>query len=164
VHICASFRLIALTGTSELVADAGKARADDCGSLKTKALAYMPKNIEVDVIRPPISPHHGKAVRGFNHAATARLLCPMRYIERFDTEPCVFSSSLVDLSLIASISRDFIDQLRDGSVNVRACDLPAFLYDETQYNPLNKSLGLFRGYFLVRVRRFAQCDSPTDDA
>jgi hypothetical protein len=52
----------------------------------------------------------------------------------------------------ASFSRDFIDQLRDGSVNIQAGDLPAFLYDESQYTSANKMLGLFRGYFLVRVR------------
>jgi hypothetical protein len=39
----------------------------------------------------------------------------------------------------------------DGTIKVVADDWPAFLYDESMYDPEEIDKGLLRGYFLLRV-------------
>lgn len=66
---------------------ANSARCDDTGSLKHNGLQYLLKDPAKDTFDPPILKTHGKAVRGWNHPATARLLCPARDIVEFDEDP-----------------------------------------------------------------------------
>jgi hypothetical protein len=70
----------------QLGSAAGDARSEDCGSLKHNGIAYLPLDPEVDIIQPPICKEHTKAMRGFNHMITARLLCPKRYLWEFDND------------------------------------------------------------------------------
>jgi hypothetical protein len=66
---------------------ANSARCDDTGSLKHNGLQYLLKEPAKDRFDPPILKTHGKAVRGWNHTTTARLLCPARDILEFDEDP-----------------------------------------------------------------------------
>jgi hypothetical protein len=66
---------------------ASAARCDDTGSLKHNGLQYMLNDQGKDRFDPPILKSHGKAVRGWNHPLTARLLCPAADIAKFDEDP-----------------------------------------------------------------------------
>jgi hypothetical protein len=66
---------------------ASEARHEDTGSIKYNAIEYIPRNPEVDRVMPPILKNHGKSMRGFNHVAAARLLCPFRDLKKFDANP-----------------------------------------------------------------------------
>jgi hypothetical protein len=66
---------------------ANSARCDDTGSLKHNGLQYLLRDPAKDRFDPPILKTHGKAVRGWNHPLTARLLCPARDIIEFDEDP-----------------------------------------------------------------------------
>lgn len=63
--------------------------SDDTGSLKHNGLQYMLNDQGKDRFDPRYSSFksHGKAVRGWNHPLTARLLCPARDITEFDEDP-----------------------------------------------------------------------------
>lgn len=47
----------------------------------------------------------------------------------------------------------FLARVQEGRYRVTAGDYPAFLYDETIYEPDNPLAGLFRGYILLRGYR-----------
>lgn len=66
---------------------ANAARCDDTGSLKHTGLQYMLSDPAKDRFDPPILKSHSKALRGWNHPQTARLLCPARDITEFDMDP-----------------------------------------------------------------------------
>jgi hypothetical protein len=66
---------------------ANAARCDDTGSLKHTGLQYMLNDPTKDRFDPPILKSHSKALRGWNHPQTARLLCPARDIAEFDVDP-----------------------------------------------------------------------------
>jgi hypothetical protein len=52
--------------------------------------------------------------------------------------------------------RAFLDKIEDGSIVLTDHDLPSFLYDQkVQYNESDEVTGLFRGFLLVRVRRYS---------
>lgn len=66
---------------------ANAAHCDDTGSLKHTGLQYMLSDPAKDRFDPPILKSHSKALRGWNHPQTARLLCPARDITEFDMDP-----------------------------------------------------------------------------
>jgi hypothetical protein len=70
-----------------MVTAAGDARSEDTASLRHTGIAYLPKDPATDTVVPAITKDQGKAVRGFNHPFTARLLCPIRYLKDFDADP-----------------------------------------------------------------------------
>ncbi|KAG1888302.1 hypothetical protein F4604DRAFT_1674670 [Suillus subluteus] len=70
---------------------ANSACCDDTGSLKHNGLQYLLKDLAKDRFDPPILKTHGKAVWGWNHMATARLLCPARDILEFDEDPHLYN-------------------------------------------------------------------------
>jgi hypothetical protein len=51
------------------------------------ALGYIPFNTEEHLLDPPITKANAKSLRGFNHLATARLLCPIKRLNEFDDNP-----------------------------------------------------------------------------
>lgn len=80
----------------------GSARSDDCSSLRDTGLSYVAMDLPGGRLEPPILPHTDKGShRGFKHPVLARLLCPMRLIEDFDSNPAeyVVLGSELDLSL-----------------------------------------------------------------
>ncbi|KAG1759612.1 hypothetical protein EDD22DRAFT_752920, partial [Suillus occidentalis] len=91
---------------------------------------------EFDQFDPPLVKHHGKLARGWNHPQTARLLCPMRMLSTFDADP-----------------RSFMEKVNEGQIKITATKLPTFLYDESMFDPIKKSQGCLRGYYLKRVFR-----------
>lgn len=115
---------------------ASDARSDDTGSLMREGLAYMLKNPGVDQFNPPLLRQHGKIACGWNHPQTARLLCPMRMLDKFDSDPS-----------------SFMDKVKEGEITITAAKLPAFLYDESMLDPTRKRQGCLRGYYLKRVFR-----------
>jgi hypothetical protein len=51
----------------------------------------------------------------------------------------------------------FMDRVEDKKIRLTDEDFPVFLYKSgTVYDEDNEDIGLFRGYVLVRVRRFFQ--------
>ena len=47
---------------------------------------------------------------------------------------------------------DFMNQVADKKIEITSQDLPSFLYETgTVYDPENETIGLFRGFLLLRV-------------
>jgi hypothetical protein len=142
--------------------DAAKgARSDDTGGLKMKAVLYIPVNPKKDVCMPPIANEKSKSDRGFNHPMTSRLLCPQKMLHEFDADPryaininptspswsLTYSCPWLMLAHDSAMRAKFLD----GTIKIVANDWPAFLYDESMYDPEEIDKGLLRGYFLLRV-------------
>ncbi|KAG1904372.1 uncharacterized protein F5891DRAFT_909994, partial [Suillus fuscotomentosus] len=98
----------------------------------------------VDQFNPPLLRQHGKIARGWNHPQTARLLCPMRMLDTFDSNPSRSHKTSY---------RSFMDKVKEGEIMITAAKLPAFLYDESMLDPTRKRQGCLRGYYLKRVFR-----------
>lgn len=62
-------------------------RTSDSGKIKPKIIGYLGRNINVDLIQPPIPAIASKAMRGFNHPMIARMLCPRHLRDKFDANP-----------------------------------------------------------------------------
>lgn len=112
---------------------ANSARCDDTGSLKHNGLQYLLKDPAKDRFDPPILKTHGKAVRGWNHTTTARLLCPARDILEFDEDP-----------------HAYMDRVKSGQKKITSKQWPSMFYDMSLYNPRNKKLGFLRGHAIVQ--------------
>ncbi|KAG1781401.1 hypothetical protein EV702DRAFT_1042498 [Suillus placidus] len=93
-------------------------------------------NPGVDQFNPPLLRQHGKIARGWNHPQTAWLLCPMRMLDKFDSDPS-----------------SFMDKVKEGEITITAAKLPAFLYDKSMLDPTRKRQGCLWGYYLKRVFR-----------
>ncbi|KAG2343371.1 hypothetical protein BDR05DRAFT_948160 [Suillus weaverae] len=113
---------------------ANSARCDDTGSLKHNGLQYLLQDPTKDSFNPPILKTHGKAVRGWNHPATARLLCPARDIVEFDKDPNAYTYGLRQI----------------GTEKITAKQWPLMFYDMSLYNPKNKKAGFLRGHAIVQ--------------
>jgi hypothetical protein len=131
------------------------ARAEDSNLLKKHVVAYLPFDMTKESVMPPIV-GKDKSDRGWNHSWTARALCPLSKIEKFDENPaCVSSIFLCPLILSTHISRQFMKFVREGKdgYKMKANDLPSFLYPHgTQYDKDHLDTDLFRGHVLIRVR------------
>ncbi|KAG1728944.1 hypothetical protein EDD22DRAFT_410910 [Suillus occidentalis] len=112
---------------------ANSARCDDTGSLKHNGLQYLLRDPAKDRFDPPILKTHGKAVRGWNHPLTARLLCPARDIIEFDEDPDAY-----------------MDRVKSGQKKITAKQWPSMFYDMSLYNPKNKKAGFLRGHAIVQ--------------
>jgi len=82
----------------------------------------------------------GKENRGFNHYATARLLCPRDRRDDFDMD-------------MEAFCRD----VQNGNRAITHNTWPSFLYPEDAYNPEILDEGLLRGPFLVSVSLSITC-------
>ena len=70
------------------------ARGKDSNLLKRHIIGYLPFDMAKESVMPPIV-GKDKSDRGWNHKWTARALCPLSKLERFDENPeCVFFSIL----------------------------------------------------------------------
>jgi hypothetical protein len=78
---------MSLTIFKQLSAAASDARSEDSARLKKAGLDYLARDPNKDVISPPLTKNDPKSNRGFNHPATARLLCPIKYLVRFQQDP-----------------------------------------------------------------------------
>lgn len=79
----------------QLATTSNDARSEDTGSLRYAILSYIPKDLRKDKLDPPLLTDDSKALRGFHHPMTARLLCPMRLINEFDKSPSCLLKSLL---------------------------------------------------------------------
>jgi hypothetical protein len=99
----------------------------------------------------PLITSDSKALRGFQHIDLAVHLCPLKLKAHFEHDP-MYASCESFFHANELFSRDFMNQVEDGTIEITADDLPSFLYEtETDYNPDDEVNGLFRGFLLVRV-------------
>lgn len=103
-----------------------------------------------------------KWARGFANKITARLLCPIDYLQAFDTNPAEFVLLLTSENgcmLILSPKIRTIEKLKNGSFSRLDREgvpkFPSFLYDEDIIEPGKLTNGLFRGPLLVAVSSFS---------
>ncbi|KAG2030021.1 hypothetical protein BDR03DRAFT_987376 [Suillus americanus] len=122
---------------------ANSARCNDTGSLKHNGLQYLLKDPAKDHFNPPILKTHGKAVWGWNHTATARLLCPARDILKFNKD-----------------SHAYMDQVKSGQKKITSKQWPSMFYDMSLYNPRNKKLGFLHGHAIVQMY-FVACNGES---
>ncbi|KAF8230245.1 hypothetical protein L208DRAFT_1049589, partial [Tricholoma matsutake] len=101
---------------------------EDTGSIRYAVLAYIPFYHERDALDPPITKQSTKSVRGFNHPATAHLLCPIKMVDEV-----------------------FMTKVNDGQISIKAAVWPSFMYDLDEFDERCAEKGLCRGYFLVQV-------------
>ena len=69
-----------------MVRAAGEARAQDTNNLRYEIPNYIPLEYQMESVTPPIA-RGEKSGRGFSHPATAKLLCPLRYLDRLQADP-----------------------------------------------------------------------------
>ncbi|KAG1896987.1 uncharacterized protein F5891DRAFT_1192401 [Suillus fuscotomentosus] len=112
---------------------ANSARCDNTGSLKHNGLQYLLKDPAKDTFDPPILKTHSKAVRGWNHPATTRLLCPAHDIVEFDEDP-----------------NAYMDRVKSGQKKITAKQWPSMFYNMSLYNPKNKKAGFLRGHAIIQ--------------
>jgi len=117
---------------------ANEARHEDTGSIKYSGLEYIPFDPDTESIKPPITRGHGKGFRGFNHIATARMLCPFQDLGMFEDNP-----------------ENYMTQVQDGNIKIKASHYATFLYDEAGggYDQYEIDKGLCRGHLLLRLYR-----------
>jgi len=89
---------------------------------------------------PSIHASDSKETRGFNHHASARLLCPRHLRDKFDAD-----------------RKAFCRDVQNGKRIIDHDDWPSFLYPETGYNSEAIDEGLLRGPFLVSVSHSVIC-------
>ncbi|KAM6491333.1 hypothetical protein JOM56_013107, partial [Amanita muscaria] len=81
-----------------------------------------------------------KIAWGWNHMVTARFLCPMRLIQKFDKDP-------------EQVIKTFREKVQSGRRVIKASDYPMFLYDEDKYVQGDFYSGLFQGPLLLKFYR-----------
>jgi hypothetical protein len=113
-----------------------KGRSDDCASLREDAIGYIRQVKGIPGVEdvPELDRKAKKDTRGFNHHATARLLCPREIRDEFDKD-----------------REKFCRDVQNGTRSITHKDWPSFLYPENGYNPEVIDEGLLRGPFLVSV-------------
>ena len=137
-----------------------KAQAEDSNLFKKYIVGYLPLDMVKESVMPPIV-SKDKSNHGWNHEWTARALCLLSKLERFDENPpCVslfFLSFLIFYKVhIFRLFMKFVHEERDG-YKMKASDLPSFLYPHgMMYDNENLNSGLFWGHFLIQVFFFSK--------
>ncbi|KAM6489182.1 hypothetical protein JOM56_015352 [Amanita muscaria] len=111
---------------------AGSARNSDVHGFKTFMCKYIAPN-EESKSRYLIPDASKKTMWGWHNTVTARYLCPMRLISKFDENPDLFR-----------------EDVQAGRRMIKASSFPMFLYDTSKYDPNNMYSGLFQGHLLVK--------------
>ncbi|KAI0357216.1 hypothetical protein OH77DRAFT_1476744 [Trametes cingulata] len=108
---------------------AGKARSSDITRIKDNILflAKVPQAHELT----------DKTRRGFKNTVTGRLLCPVKYLPKFDAEPERFCRMIRDS--------------HDDRPRIRAKHWPTFLYDMKQYVPGKAKPGLLKSALMLQA-------------
>ncbi|KIL57017.1 hypothetical protein M378DRAFT_28132 [Amanita muscaria Koide BX008] len=109
--------------------------SNDANAFKTALPQYLPPDDKTKhlFVIPDISNKHAW---GWNNKITARFLCPMRLIHKFDEDP-----------------ETFCEKVQSGAKVIKASDYPMFLYDEKKYIQGDMYSGLFQGPLLLRFYR-----------
>ncbi|KAI0040570.1 hypothetical protein FA95DRAFT_1611701 [Auriscalpium vulgare] len=130
--VLAEKRKIRKVISSEITCGAEHARADDSSGLKSAILGYLHLDITLPLDPPiPVQDVH-KALRGWNHPATATLLTPIEW----EANQTIWTDVLA------------------GRRQVTAEQMPRLLYPEGHvFNPENIDDGLFRSHVLIRVAK-----------
>ncbi|TFK31267.1 hypothetical protein BDQ12DRAFT_729703 [Crucibulum laeve] len=114
----------------QLSSAAAAACQEDTAAFKNRILSYIPLDMLNRVLQPPLTSAHAKSLQGFNHLQIARLLCPIKWLEKFNNDP-----------------NAFMEQVKDGQIKIKAKDWPAFVYSaDVEFDPEDVSNGLMRGY------------------
>ncbi|KAF5311555.1 hypothetical protein D9758_018972 [Tetrapyrgos nigripes] len=120
--------------TKFLEDSANDARTADTNCIKSNILSWM---LEDPDGTPVLSRSDtSKSHRGFNHPATAELLCPVAYRKAFKRN-----------------KNKMIQKFRDGKSRVDISSAPYFVYDADLYNPDDWFQGLYRNHTLIRTGR-----------
>ncbi|KAI1786642.1 hypothetical protein LXA43DRAFT_897638 [Ganoderma leucocontextum] len=116
--------LIAIIGAF-VTSIAAKVRSDDLGRLNDRIvdLSNLDDKYKLLIV---------KDNRGWQDSGTGRLLCPLRYLANFDSDPGRFCT-----------------HVRNKLVRIFSTDYPSFLYDLSMDNDANPLAGLLRGEVLV---------------
>ncbi|EIW61395.1 uncharacterized protein TRAVEDRAFT_44210 [Trametes versicolor FP-101664 SS1] len=108
---------------------ANRTRSEDLCRLRDSVIKYSKPDRGVGDILAV------KALRGFRHEHTARLLCPITKRELFEEDPETFRLRVIN---------------RDKTLLITAKDWPIFLYDENLFIIGHLKSGLLRSLLLVR--------------
>ncbi|EMD41494.1 hypothetical protein CERSUDRAFT_70035 [Gelatoporia subvermispora B] len=122
-----------------------RTQSDDTTGLKNAIEKYAMKNPKTESLQPPLS-RTNKANWGFNHPQLARLLCPAKYIMKYNEDPARGLGT--ERWRNAYRARE---KLRCGDFKVTARQWPYFLYDENEFDPDDVEKGLLLGHALKRV-------------
>ncbi|PIL33277.1 hypothetical protein GSI_04727 [Ganoderma sinense ZZ0214-1] len=105
---------------------ASKVRSDDLGRINDRIVDLCafedPRLLNI------------KDNRGWQDSRTGRLLCPLRYLQKFDSDPGRFCTNV-----------------RNRLVRIFSTDYPSFLYDLSLVNADDPVAGFLRGEVLVNV-------------
>ena len=126
------------------------ARANDTHAFKYYILSFLPPNIHT-----PIVATRDKHIRGWHHKWTARALCPLKLIEEFDENPMSVLIFITYFNNKLPFRSGFMKKVENGSIKIRAKDLPSFLFPEgTEYDSENPDRDLFRSSVIIKVSHY----------
>ena len=98
----------------------GEARAQDTNLLRYEIPKYIPLNYKTDSVTPPITGGE-KSGRGFSHPATGKLLCPLRYLDRFQADPMWAHKVISPASFFFSHNRQPLQESSWKWLNQTSC-------------------------------------------
>jgi hypothetical protein len=125
---------------------ADSARQEDTGGIRYSALAFIPRDPETIALNPPITKQSTWSSRGFNHPATARLLCPIKRLVDFEDNPRYEHCNLMSKAHKSFSHRDFMTKVNGGQTRtIKASAWPSFMYDMDQLEEGCVDKGLCRG-------------------
>jgi len=135
-----------------MIAASAVARSEDISNLFTAILVYIGEADPDDKVIPEISAHVKKSEsRGFKHPVLARLLCPIKYLDKFKENPAEYCLDYLYYYPVLISSSRFMKRLDNGTVKVRSRDMPSFLWPRDGYDPDDTDANMFRNPALVMV-------------
>ncbi|SJL10862.1 uncharacterized protein ARMOST_14257 [Armillaria ostoyae] len=111
---------------SEINTGSQSGHGDDTSKINENIIQLSMPDLTDDTLIPDIKKYH----RGFNHPHTAHLLCPQRWLAKFDEDPQAMMLKL--------------------PTKVTPCYLPSFLYDPALVTDTDPCDGLFCGHACIR--------------
>jgi hypothetical protein len=134
---------------------AGAARSEDISSLKEPILTYAAVHSPTGEIQLQIKSSSSKAdTRGWNHPLTARLMCPIQYLEQFDDDPkqyVLLTLALIQIAYLTLPWTRMMQDLQEGRISFTADEFPAFMYAVDSYDPNDMEKGLLCHEFPLAV-------------
>ncbi|KAG0693859.1 hypothetical protein DFH29DRAFT_881138 [Suillus ampliporus] len=137
--LCNELNMISSDKLSKIVSAITKGMSDAqltaFSSIKHKGLKYMPLNMhsKADTLDPPIPEVEDKSMWGITHPQLAWWLCPRNKLDVFDHDP--------DKGM---------EKLQLGKLKMTMMNWPTGFYEDSVYNPTDKTKGLFRNHVVAR--------------
>ncbi|KAG1738464.1 hypothetical protein EDB19DRAFT_1909212 [Suillus lakei] len=106
----------------------------------TKGMSDAPSSTKgsMDALNPPIPEVEDKSMQGITHPQLARWLCPQNKLDVFNHDP-----------------DEGMEKLQSGKLKMTAMNWPTGFYEDSVYDPMDKTKGMFRNHVVARWEGYA---------